>query len=380
MKIIRSRLTADALVPPNTRYDATCDCIQVTTDGGTTWVDAVGQDPRHQPAYLFPPVSGSAKQCDAAANMVKWLHDFMDEVIAALTATATAIYLANTIITFVERLLPYMAYFIELAFEAAVDLFGYGAIALDAAFDSTTYDLLLCIFLCNVDSDGRVNAAGLTNIEVAIVDQLPTTAAVIVNEILFITGEVGLSNAGASGSQTGDCSGCTDCGWCYTFDFAAAFGGWAAYPDPARGPNRGFWTGSQWSAVDLAPVPTANAGSHEIMFRILFPASSVVTSVQVNYNRVDGQFSPNGTDEIIMDAANGWYTAGTIYATRGSSGHAGTNQVWTTTGTHTVTTELTVWMFSALRSAAVPTSEGSLFINSVTLRGDGANPFGDNNC
>lgn len=242
MKIVRGELTPNALVPPSTRYDATCDCIQVTTDGGSTWVEAVGQDPRHQPAYLKPPVAGSNKQCDSAANMVKWLHDFMDQIIAGLAAGAQEIYAANTLIDFLKLCFPFAAYFIELIFEAAVDLFGRGSTALDAAFDSTTYDLLECIFFCHADANGRISAAQLTNVETDIVAQLNTTAAVVVNEILFIQGEIGLSNAGAIGSETGDCSAC-ECGWCFEWDFTSTDGSGDGWHIPA-GANGTYTSGT----------------------------------------------------------------------------------------------------------------------------------------
>jgi hypothetical protein len=248
LKIIRGRLTPQQLIPPSTRYDADCDCIQTTTDGGSTWTETVGADPRHQPAYLKPPVAGSSKQCDSAANMVKWIHDYMDDIIAQLAAGAQAIYLANSLVHFLEQCFPFAAYFIELVFETAVDLFGLGAATLNTAFDSTTYDLLLCIFYLRIDSDGRVSAAALTLIETDIVSQINATAAAVLAEILFIQGEVGLSNAGASGSQTGACGDCVAT-WIYQWDFTISDGDFDFVDTQAgdTGANGHYDAGAGWA-------------------------------------------------------------------------------------------------------------------------------------
>jgi len=225
VKIIRGELTDQAVIPPSTRYDSTCNCIQVTTDGGSTWVEAVGQDPRSQPAYLKPPVSGSNKQCDAAANMTAYIKAIIDSFIAALDAGATDLLLVNDLVQFIEALFPFAAYFIQLMFELAVDVLATGATDLATAFDSATYDQLTCIFYCHADVNGMVSDGALGAIESDIAAQLNTTAALILAEILLITGSVGLSNAGATGSETGDCSGCA-CAWTYTWDFTISDGGW----------------------------------------------------------------------------------------------------------------------------------------------------------
>jgi hypothetical protein len=99
--------------------------------------------------------------------------------------------------------------------ELAETISAIGGTALAAAFTSDQYDLLKCIFFCAIDSDGRVSVDALAIIEAQITSQLNTTAALITNAILFVQGEVGLSNAGSVGSETGDCD---DCVCCNTFD------------------------------------------------------------------------------------------------------------------------------------------------------------------
>jgi hypothetical protein len=212
VKIIRGRLDPADVSNPHIRYNSETDEIEITPDGGTTWNPAPGSDPRHALAFLKPPVAGSSKQCDAAANMVKWIKDFIDNLTALLATGATVTGIANAILLPVDLLFP-GGDLLGLILEIADVIFGIGATALAAAFTSDQYDLLLCSFYCNAGIDGQVSADSLAEIKTEVTAELNTTAALVVNEILLLQGEIGLSNAGAIGSETGDCDGC-DCGWC----------------------------------------------------------------------------------------------------------------------------------------------------------------------
>jgi hypothetical protein len=156
--------------------------------------------------------------------MTKWLKDFIDSVNSAFATGATIATITNILLDFMDLLFPY-AELLQLVVEAAGTIFGIGHAALSAAFTSTEYDLLSCIFFCNADGNGVVDAAALAQIESDITDQLNTTAALVTNAILFMQGEIGLSNAGAIGTETGDCSACA-CAWTYTWDFTVSASGW----------------------------------------------------------------------------------------------------------------------------------------------------------
>ena len=71
--------------------------MQNTYDGGTTWVDKPSADPRGGTAYQRPPRGTGDVRCDAAANAVKWIHDFIDYAISILSTTALVVTLANGI-------------------------------------------------------------------------------------------------------------------------------------------------------------------------------------------------------------------------------------------------------------------------------------------
>lgn len=216
VSVIRKRLSETDWGNPDYRYDATCDCIQYTPDSGATWVDAPGNDPRHAPQFLKPPVAGSNKQCDAAANMVKWLKDFIDEVTLIMDGGAVATAVINKLLEFIDLVFP-GADLLTLIIAVAGAIFDIGATALTAAFTSDQYELLLCIFYCHEDANGTIFAPQFGGVQAEITSELNTTAALVVNLILSVQGEIGLSNAGAIGHETGDCSACV-CTWCHEWN------------------------------------------------------------------------------------------------------------------------------------------------------------------
>lgn len=208
MEIIRGRLSAQDVVNSNVRYNPDGDEIEYTPDGGTTWTPAPSLDIRHSPLFLKPPVTGSTKRCDAAANMTKWLKDFIDGILFDFEIVGTVTTIINSILLSLSVVTEGFTTFLALISEAAETISTIGGTALAIAFTSTEYDLLNCIFYCHADVDGRISADALIAVEDDITAQLNTTAALIVNTILFIQGEIGLSNAGSIGAQTGDCDAC----------------------------------------------------------------------------------------------------------------------------------------------------------------------------
>jgi len=209
MEIIRGRLSAADFSPPNLRYNPDCDCVQFTPDDGTTWVDAPSADPRHSDLYRLPVLTTTDPRCDAAANMVKWMKDFIDSLTALLEAGATAFTLINTALELMSAIFNPSILLLAIA-EVCDTLFGIGSAALLAAFTSDQYDLLLCCFYCNIESDGSCTPVDLVGIETQVTADLNGIASLVVNLIFAIQGEVGVSNAGVVGGQTGDCSSC-DC-------------------------------------------------------------------------------------------------------------------------------------------------------------------------
>jgi len=207
MRVVRKQLSAGEVSPTNQRYNEGTDTVEFSPDGGTTWVPMPSLDPRHSSAFSYPPL-GSDVRCDAAANMVKWVKDFLDQATDLLCAGAEAFAVANAAIPLYELISGGSLTLLALITEIAGTLTGLGCAALTAAFDEATYAALLCCFYCNIENDGQVTVDDLVAVEDQVTSDLVTTAALVVNAILFLQGEIGLSNAGVIGAQTGDCDAC----------------------------------------------------------------------------------------------------------------------------------------------------------------------------
>lgn len=213
MKIVRKLLTPNEISPANQRWDETCDCPQTTPDNGTTWNDAPGLDTRHADGYRQPALSTGDPQCDAAANMVEQVRQAVDLIVSRGTLVGAVSPLLSLWLLAVGPV-GWLAELIVIGVEAILTI---GVVAVDAAFTSGVYDDLLCIFYANMDADGQVSAAQFADILTAI-DGLDSVVNATMDAFFNVWGEVGLSNAGATGSETGDCSACA-CPGCFVWDF-----------------------------------------------------------------------------------------------------------------------------------------------------------------
>lgn len=228
MAIVRKRLSEAEIYPPNQRYDATTDTIQITPDNGVTWHSIPDLDPRHSNILRFPARTETDKRCNAAANEVKWLRDFIDPIITALESLAEIFQVANVALPFYTLIFGGVPAIIEVLLELASVLTTIGGSAMDAAFDEGVYDALLCIFYCRSSEDGQVSAGQFASIlsDINASPDINTTAALALGAILGAQGEVGLSNAGAIGSETADCSGCDCTSWPRQFDLCGTDDSW----------------------------------------------------------------------------------------------------------------------------------------------------------
>lgn len=252
MKLIRGLLSGAGISPKNLRYDPTSDQVQQTYDDGATWVDQPGQDPRHSTIYQFPPIGGSDPQCQAAANMSRGISDFLHNISGIASAATNAESMLTIIIGGLAVFFPEGAAVGVLAFLAldlASTIFSSTFAAVDAAFTSTVYDQLTCIFFCDISADGTVTADQLSTILSDINTQIGGLVYTVLSGMFFLMGEVGLSNMGAKGSAPADCSGC-GCTWRYRWTFDASDGGWVTcYYGDFGGRCSTYTPGNGWRSI-----------------------------------------------------------------------------------------------------------------------------------
>lgn len=362
MEIVRKQLKESEVIPSNIRYNSGTNTVQFSPDNGTTWIDEPNADPRSSDAFRFPPITTGDVKCDTAANMVKWIKDFLDSMTVLLGDGALALSLLNAAIPFYELITGGSLVLLGILSEVVGGLFDLGYTALLAAMDSTTYDDLLCILYCNIADDGTVSAFQFGRIESQITDQLSTTAGIILNLLLSLQGEVGLQNAGAIGSETGDCSACTACNWNYQWDFTVSDGGWFRR-DASEG---NYIPGAGWSANCV------NGTAKRVVIQYNIPTAPAVTievlECKLEYVKGSHTSGPDSRD-LVMREFSGNNGGGSVLASYTSSIPLPTgNYDVALTSTQTpLSVELNSWSSTQL-------CDGSALFTSALMSGSGTPP------
>lgn len=210
-------------------YDEDTDLVMWWPPSADAPVENPYADPRHGVIYRLPPVVADDPKCQAAANMTRYISNLIDATLENIAAGSTVAGAVLALLPLLVELGPF-AILIALLGALVGELFAAGAIAIEAAFTNETFDTLTCIFYCNIEADGSVTAADLTEIETQISAQIGGLAATILNLMFGLMGEVGLSNAGVSGDAPADCSGCDCAGtWERQFNFCGTADSWTIH-------------------------------------------------------------------------------------------------------------------------------------------------------
>jgi len=238
METVRLKLTQDTVTPPSQRWDETTDEVQISPDGGATWYPDPALDPRTSSVYRQPARTGTDPKCDAAADMVATLQALINTAIDAI-GTAQA---ANAILAIITVFTPGIGWLVRLILAIVEAVLAIGSSVIDAAFTQAVYDDLLCIFYENIDADGQMSDAQLSDIYDAIAATQDTTVQAVFGHFSTLIGAVGWSNAGATGESVGDCTacieecpGCADCdGTIWTTSTFSSFTGDGQQVGPFR--------------------------------------------------------------------------------------------------------------------------------------------------
>lgn len=290
MKQIRGLLAPSQVTPTGTRYDGGCDCIQISPDGGTTWNDVPGLDPRNDPAYMFPARTGSDPRCDAAANMTAKLQSMVEQA----ERTITAFQMATAFLAIMLPFLGEAGLLVDLIIAVGEAIITIGAGEISLAFTSDQWDLINCILYCDSETDGTLTADDLSQILSDIHDQCNSVVSDVMVLLALMNGFVGLSNAGATGDLTGDCSGC-NCAWCYEWDFTLSDGGWTAVSGLAS-----YSSGNGWQTH----VQNDSCSNHAYLYLL---KSLGLTTDQIE--RIEFEFT-EGWNTPAADYFDAWLSGG----------------------------------------------------------------------
>lgn len=202
-------------LPPNAMIRIAPDgTLQISTDGGVTWVDGTAYDPRANSMIypLLPTGISDTTRCAAAGNVTANLQRLVNELVAGEEIAAEIL---ATVVVFILEFLS-VGVLTPLAVAVSGLIAAIGATALNAAFDSGTYDTIRCILYCNMDNQGVVSS--FTQLLSDVDSQLNPVAAPFVHNLFAALGANGITNAGRIGGNPGDdCGGC-GCG-CTTLQF-----------------------------------------------------------------------------------------------------------------------------------------------------------------
>lgn len=350
MEIIRRELSTLDLYPANIRYDPETDTVQVSPDGGATWVDSPNADPRNQ--TQFPPRVTDDTRCDAAASMIAHLQGILNAVLVGFTGGALAVASSILALFFPEFALLFS--FIALVVEG---LIGIGIDDLTSYGTGGTWDTLLCILLARLDGAGQLNAGSFDSVGAAVDAEITGVDNTITHLLLNMSGWGGLNYAASTGAATGDCAACADV-WCKLWEFA-----------DASAPFEAIWGsyagGVGWEAAD---VYTGSNYRRTVLIEFDFGATYNVKHIEFDYLWAFGSGAGPWTrlaifsGEALLKNYTGNPPASGTYAWDGNIN----------------TGSIRLQVTSSSNSTA--TFAGTAKITSAKASGDGANPDGDNNC
>lgn len=359
MQVIRKRLDVTDITPSNLRWNSDCDCVQQTPDMGSTWVDSPTQDPRSSTIFQVPARTGGDPKCDSAQQM----HDRVKHMLDAIIASSDILQAINSVVAVIAVFFLDFGIIIEAIWAIVSAIFSVGTTTLNAALTEAVYANFLCILYCNIGTDGTVTAAQFAIIEARINSDIGGVAAFALTQALDSIGFVGLTNAGALGEVTGDCSAC-ECIWCHTDDYLVSDGGGTA--------SLGAWTeGVGWQA-GMLDGGSGNAYTYIDLATPVPSGTFTVTEVRWTFTRVDGTFDLPITDRqwSPTGATANWYT---------TSAAGSTASPWIFDPELASPAVLGVTISSGYLAHSVAKS-GNVIITRRTIYGTGGNPYGENNC
>lgn len=279
--------------PPLTRYDSGCDCVQTSIDGGATWTDTPGADPREQSPLA--PQTGVNSRCNSAASERKYLVRFSEVLQITGGTGVTATGLAYSILALLTELSGPWAIIFDVIVGASLGLLSAGLTAINSALSDTNLDLLECILYCQLDSLNRLSDVGLTQIQAAVTAQIGGTDATIINLILALQGFGGINSAMALKLDTDDCSGCASCNWSVCIDLTWLWGISSSMNAPSGCPPTFIFSpqgvlGTYGGHVAWVLQKTLGDGANRIArrFNLDLPSGSTLTKVEFWLQRSAG--------------------------------------------------------------------------------------------
>jgi hypothetical protein len=182
--------------------------LQMSTNGGGTWVDAPLYDPRVY-STTFPPITGDDgddKKCAAATGAADLLKEQVGDQI---TDDMTRFTLGELITTWVNTMIQSSNPFLALVTVITNQIFALVLAALVPALTDDVYDEFKCALYLNMADDATFTTAQWTAVRNDISSHIDGIAGIFLEHLVYLLGEKGLTNlVRAGGALTGDCDLC----------------------------------------------------------------------------------------------------------------------------------------------------------------------------
>jgi len=310
--------------------------------------------------------TATERRCLAAANASYVLSQVYEQSTDAFTSDGTQVAVYEAILeALIAGLGAWAIGFAASGIGTAIGLFFVFYELLEtvtsdnwtAGFDEE----LFCILYANAIDTGSVvtfdYAGVIAGINALVYESgLDLEKQLLLQQVLFMLSIIGVDGLNIAGVQTNvssaDCA-CTGF-WCHTFDFQSSPWGWSV----ASG--RGGWLeGTGWRAQQYA-------GPNELRLTVLrtFTATTI-TQISVTYE------THNGADLSGYRFIDGKSGASLVVHHALNTGQGNFTTTWS--GSQSLT-EIQIWIDSANYNAV------RNILSAMTIRGEGTNPFGLDNC
>lgn len=228
------------------RMNATTGRLEVSDDGGATWVEDTSQDPR----FVAPRnEQTTGYTCDDAKAIVGYVQSLQESLLDQMDVANVAIGLIATLVGVLATVFSFgLAAPISLAF--ATVLVGTTRLAIEAALTTEVWERLLCNIFCVIDGASEITEGMYDSIMAQLMADESGLAYTVLWHSLNQLGPVGLHNAVALATPAvdlpEDCEDCSCGEWCQVWDFTQGQEGWSAVTDGMGQPLAQYQSGQYW--------------------------------------------------------------------------------------------------------------------------------------
>lgn len=189
---------------------------QQSHNGGSTWEDATGQDPRN-PVPQFPPFvpeGTTDESCTYADSIVQQLKTgIVDKLEDGNTFTQILEIIVGLMSTILVALAPTVlgSIIVAIATGLIAAIIGETIPLFQAAMTDAVYDRLRCNISSHIESDGSFTQADVDAIYAQVGTDETGIAAIFIQQLIAIMGVIGMTNAARAGFGSPGAVCCPTC-------------------------------------------------------------------------------------------------------------------------------------------------------------------------